>query len=184
MTALFNRDAPIVMADLMRDFGLTSVQAAGILGNIGRECGGFTDMVEDRGSGRGMCQWSSTRGAAFLSWCKKLGKPISDLDANYTFLRHELQSTERGAILAVKRQKTIAGATKAFMDVFERPGVPALSDRVRWANLALAAYEQAHGIKHAAAGPHPIHTPAYHEALAAHHATLARHHTKTGGHHG
>lgn len=184
MSALFNKNAPIVMADLMRDFGLSSVQAAGLLGNIGRECGGFTDMVEDKGSGRGMCQWSGPRAREFEAFCRKLGKTIHDLDANYAFLKHELSGAYASCVRALKAQRTLQGATKSFMDTFERPGIPALNDRIRWANLALAAYEQQHGIKHAAAGPHPIHTAAYHEALAAHHTALARHHSKHGGHHG
>jgi hypothetical protein len=39
---LFQSKAPRIMHDLMHDLSLTTVQAAGILGNIGHECAGFT----------------------------------------------------------------------------------------------------------------------------------------------
>lgn len=159
MSALFDKNAPVVMANLMRDFGLSSVQAAGLLGNIGRECGGFAMMVEvGGGSGRGMCQWSGPRAHEFETWCRRLGKPITDLEANYSFLKHELETTQVASIKVVKRARTVEGATKAFMDVFERPGVPALADRVRWARQALAAYEK----QHTTAASHPIKKRGHH----------------------
>lgn len=177
-SALFNTDAPRVMDWLKRDFGLTTTQAAGILGNIGRECGGFTDMVEDHGSGRGMCQWSGPRARQFEAFCKKRGASIHDLAANYGFLHLELSGAYAYCITALKRQATLSGATSSFMKTFEKPGIPALADRIRWGQLALAAHDRVHGTTHEAAEPvrASAHKLRQHRRLAAYHGALAHHH--------
>jgi hypothetical protein len=63
---LFQSKAPRIMHDPVRDLSLTTVQAAGILGNIGHECAGFTLLQEQkpiRGGrgGWGWCQWTGPR---------------------------------------------------------------------------------------------------------------------------
>ena len=44
--ALFRLKAPHIMAQLQSDFDLSYTQAAGIMGNIGYECGGFHQLHE------------------------------------------------------------------------------------------------------------------------------------------
>jgi hypothetical protein len=50
---LFRSKASSIMTKLMDDFEFTQTQAAGILGNIGHECGGFHEMQERHPSAAG-----------------------------------------------------------------------------------------------------------------------------------
>lgn len=142
----FATKAPAVMRRLMSDFGLSKEQAAGIVGNLGHESGGFTQFQEKRplipGSrgGWGWAQWTGPRRRAFESWAKERGlDPRSD-EANYGFLAHELRGSEKGALAAVRRQSTAAGAMQAFELGFERSGVKAWGSRSKWTGRALTAF--------------------------------------------
>jgi uncharacterized protein (TIGR02594 family) len=140
---LFVRKAPGVMNDLMRDFpDLTVERAAAILGNIGQECGGFTQLEQPGGGGRGWCQWDGDRREAFFAFADAEGFPRESDDANYGYLRHELKDTSEGQVLqALKKDTTLEGAVKTFNDVFERSGKPMMDKRIRYAQLALEAFK-------------------------------------------
>ena len=147
---LFKEKAPGVMADLMKDFDFTKVQAAGILGNIGVESGGFTLFHEvgqpaEKG-GVGWVQWTGKPGrrADFEAFCAKEGLDPKSDEANYGFIKHEMQNTsERKVVSRLKLQNTIDGAVETFMKVYERPGVPALPKRIEFARIALSAFDNA-----------------------------------------
>lgn len=138
---------------LMQDFGLTTVQAAGILGNLGHESGGFKFMQEikpaipgSRG-GYGIAQWTGPRRVKFEAYCKRNGlDPASDA-ANYAYLFVELTGDEAAAITALKKATTLDAATDAFCRAFERPGVVNLPSRMTWANKAFAAIKAAPAVK-------------------------------------
>jgi len=143
---LFRQKAPGIMQDLMDDFGLTLDQAAGVLGNIGHECAGFRTMQEIKpivpGSkgGWGWCQWTGPRRRAFEAWCQKNGfDNLSDDAANYGFLKHELETTEKGALKHLRKTISLRDATRSFMDKFERPGIKHFDGRLNWAREALKA---------------------------------------------
>lgn len=148
---------------LMRDLGLTDVQAAAVWGNLAHESGGLVQFQEKgHRSGRGgwgLAQWTGPRRRAMEAWCRQHGKSPSDFEANYGYLIVELMGVERAAVSALKQHHDISGATNSFMRTFERPGVPALASRVKWANLALNAIKKAHVIVSAAA-PVPVAKPA------------------------
>jgi hypothetical protein len=139
----FATKAPGIMAQLQKDFGLTKEQAAGIVGNLGHESGGFQKMQElnPRGGGRGgfgWAQWTGPRRKAFEAWSAANGlDPRSDA-ANYGFLRHELMGSERGALAAVRGQSTAQGATVAFERSYERAGVKHYGSRMAYADRALS----------------------------------------------
>ncbi len=143
----FASKAPGVMRQLMADFGLTREQAAGILGNLGHESAGFRQMQEQRpmipGSrgGWGWAQWTGPRRRAFEKWVAERGLDPKSDEANYGFLRHELQTSQRGALAAVKRQSSAMGAMQAFELEFERSGVKAWGSRQKWTQRALDAYK-------------------------------------------
>lgn len=143
----FSTKAPGVMRQLMADFGLTREQAAGILGNLGHESAGFRQMQEQRpmipGSrgGWGWAQWTGPRRRAFEKWVAERGLDPKSDEANYGFLRHELQTSQRGALAAVKRQSSAMGAMQAFELEFERSGVKAWGSRQKWTQRALDAYK-------------------------------------------
>jgi hypothetical protein len=139
----FDAKAPEIANRLQADFQLEPHQVAGILGNLGHESGGFTQMQErGQGAGRGgwgWAQWTGPRRRQFEEYAatNKLD-PASD-EANYGFLRHELRNRESGAIDALRRTRTREEATATFEHHFERAGVTALQSRLRWADRAAKA---------------------------------------------
>jgi len=140
----FKTKAPWWVQQLMRDFHITDYQAAGIVGNIGRECLGFTAMREIGASpgagGYGVCQWTGLRAHEFLDYCHRNKVDWRSDAGNYGFLKSELQGIYRGCIGAVAKAKTLYDATVSFERSYERAGVPAYNDRFRWADLALKAF--------------------------------------------
>jgi hypothetical protein len=141
----FKTLAPVVMNDLMSDFHLTDQQAAGILGNLGHECAGFTILreigqLEGKG-GYGWAQWTGPRRGTFLQWCKDNGNlDWKSDDANSGFLKFELHGSEAGSIRKLKEVSAIEDATENFMDNYLRPGTPHLNMRIEWAKVALATF--------------------------------------------
>ena len=94
---------------LMRDLGLTDLQAAGLLGNLGHESAGFRQLQEvtpavagSRG-GWGLAQWTGPRRMAMEAWCRARGLDPADPEANYGYLCAELRTTEAAALEAAPR---------------------------------------------------------------------------------
>lgn len=149
ITQRFREWAPRMVADLMRDFGFSDFQAAGIVGNGGHESGGFEQMQELRptvaGSrgGLGVFQWTGPRRREFEAWLKRKGWNAHQYEANYSFLFRELIGPEKKTVPAVKAAKTLAEATETFCRVFERPGIVHAAGRLWWAQQALALYRAA-----------------------------------------
>lgn len=136
---------------LMRDLGLTEFQAAGLLGNLGHETGGFRHLQEiapaipgSRG-GWGIAQWTGPRRVAMEAWAEARGLDPASEAANLGFLHAELTTSEAGALAALKRAATLEEATEVFCRRFERPGIVALPDRLAWARRALTAIRRATG---------------------------------------
>lgn len=156
--SLFRRDAPRYIASLMRDFGLTDIQAAGFPGNFGVESAGFTRMQEIaplvKGSkgGLGPAQWTGPRRRAYEAWLKRKGAKPGDFEADYGFLFRELKDGEAGVIAVLKKARTIEDAVRIVMERYERPGIPHLDRRVEWGRLALDAYR----VQPKTASPVPI----------------------------
>lgn len=141
----FVTKAPGIMRDLVRDVpGLTAIQAGGILGNIGHECGGFHDLVQigvaEGKGGMGWCQWDGARREAFLKWANDHVQQWRSPEANYSYLVHELRTTEAGALAELMRQTSLEAAVVSFDERFERSGVKALDKRIRYARLAMIAF--------------------------------------------
>ena len=121
--------------------------AAGILGNIGHECRGFLSLQEIRPirggrGGWGWCQWTNDRRQEFEQWANERNLNLSSDEANYGFLLHELQGSQKASLRSLKQAPTVDAATTLFMHAFEKPaeeyaGVP---DRLRYAKLALQDY--------------------------------------------
>jgi hypothetical protein len=145
----FRQKAPVVMRNLMRDLGLTEDQAAGVLGNIGWECGGFRTLQEQnpvmggRG-GLGWCQWTASRRTNFERFLQERNADFRDDDANYNFLLSELQGPQKDSVRALRQANNVDTATRGFMNIFERPApkYAHLEDRIGLANLALQEYRR------------------------------------------
>jgi hypothetical protein len=139
------------MRNLMRDLGLTEVQAAGILGNIGHECAGFTLLQEQkpiRGGrgGWGWCQWTGPRRTEFEEFAGQRGLDFSSDKANYQFLLQELLGSQASSVNRLKEARSVSVATTDFMNTFERPAAQyaGVSRRIDLANLALQEYRRAY----------------------------------------
>jgi hypothetical protein len=164
----FGQKAPGIMAQLQRDFGLTKEQAAGVLGNLGHESGGLTQMQErnPRGGGRGglgWAQWTGPRRKAFEAWAAQNGLNTSSDQANYGFLKHELNTTHSGALNALRKQSTVSGSMMAFERLYEGAGIKHYDSRARYANQAYALANGGGGTSAAgglAAGLIPVKTAA------------------------
>lgn len=129
-----------LLGDLMRDFNLTQEQAAGVVGNLAHETGGFKHMQEispvvpgSRG-GFGFAQWTGPRRKAFEAWSAENGLDPTSYEANYGFLQHELKNTPEGAVLGpLSQAQTADQAAQVFSNQFLRPGVPAMGSRQQFA---------------------------------------------------
>ncbi|MBI1220145.1 MAG: hypothetical protein GC186_16530 [Rhodobacteraceae bacterium] len=127
-------------SDLMTTFGLTSAQAAGVVGNLSYESGGFNTLQEvsplSGQGGYGYAQWTGSRRTAFLAYCAANNLAPSSYAANWGFLSQELQTTQAYVLPKLQAQTTADGATTVFEDYYERPAAPAasLSARVNIAN--------------------------------------------------
>lgn len=131
--------ASYFMTHLQKDFNLTPNQAAGIVANLWYESGGMNPNMNEgmhagaptsnMGQGYGIAQWTGSRKQEFLDFAARNHMNPSSVEANYAFLKHELQTTHSDAIRAVKSTGTAKEATLQFCNVFERPGVLALNAR-------------------------------------------------------
>lgn len=130
---------------LMRELGLTDIQAAGLLGNLGHETGGFAHLQEvapavpGSPGGWGIAQWTGPRRRAMEAWCRARGLDPALEAANEGYLRAELSTVEAPALMALRQARTLEQATEVFCRLFERPGIVALPDRLVWARRALRA---------------------------------------------
>ena len=134
----------------MHDFAIKDYQAAGIVGNTGRECLGFTVLHEigqpPGYGGYGWQQWTGPRRKLFLNWCAQHGLDWQSDAGNYGYLKHELSGEDHANSYAfvlahVKEAKNIEEATIAFERFYEKAGVPAMEDRIEYAKMALSAYQ-------------------------------------------
>lgn len=142
MGAKFAQKAPVLMDGLMKKYGLTREQAAGIVGNLGHESAGFTAYHEGGQApgkgGVGWAQWTGPRRRAFEKWTAAHGlNPTSD-EASWRYLTEGDPETAK-AILAVKRTTNRRDAVRAWEQSFERAGVKAYGSRDRYADKAFAA---------------------------------------------
>jgi hypothetical protein len=141
----FAEKAPGIMSDLIRDFAFSDFQAAGILGNIGRETGGFTLFQERHPKlppgGFGWCQWTADRRVNFVKFCSDHNLDQKSDKANYGFMKFELENSKKSVVPHLKETTSLESATSVFEQEFEIAGVVALSDRITWARRALAAFK-------------------------------------------
>ena len=114
---------------LQRDFGLTTTQAAGIVGNLAHESGNFTMLQEIGGGCYGYSQWCGVRKKAFRVYAAKVGGQQT-FEANYGFLKHELQTEYAGMLRRIRATTSVDAAAKIFMKEFLRPA-PATANLAR-----------------------------------------------------
>lgn len=141
----FSKKAPAIMNLLMADFGLTDIQAAAILGNLGHESAGLTAFQEINpiGGGRGgygWAQWTGPRRKEFEAYCARNHLDPKSDKANYGWLFTELSGPYASAITATKKANSIKAAVRAFENYYEKAGVKNYNSRETWARRAFTAY--------------------------------------------
>jgi Phage tail lysozyme len=132
--------------DLMKDFGLNEYAANGIVGSLAAESGGFKMLQEihptvkgSRG-GFGYAQWTGPRRVQFEEYAAKNNLDPKSYEANYGFLRQELQGPEGKILGQLKNAKSNEEATDIFTGSaaekrgFLRPGTVNLGGRNNWTN--------------------------------------------------
>jgi hypothetical protein len=144
----FEMYAPDLMRRLMSDFNFTDFQAAGIVGNMAFETLGFRIMQEATpvaggAGGFGYLLWTGPRRASFNKFVQEKGLSPVSMEANYGFLKQELETTERSAVTAVKGATTVEEATQAFEQKAVRASVKQYDQRSAWAHRALDLFKRA-----------------------------------------
>ncbi len=122
---LYAQRAPMIMADLKRELGLTHEQAAGLVGNLGYESAGFKALQEGRpisgAGGFGYAQWTGPRRRKFMQYAQQRGLDPKSHEANVGFLKHELTGEHAGFLRRLKQTKTLQEATRLTHEVYETP---------------------------------------------------------------
>jgi hypothetical protein len=144
--------ADAYVSNLQKDFGLTKDQAAGIVANLWHESGGMnsginqggrigapsSNMADDNANGYGIAQWGGTRKQGLIDYARQHNLDPSSEAANYGYLKQELQTSQAGAIAAVKGTSSAQAATQAFCNAFEQPSDPQMASRLGYLNQILA----------------------------------------------
>jgi len=133
----FQSTSAQLVKDLMRDFGLTEFQAAGLVGNLAYESGNFKQLQEKEplipGSkgGYGFAQWTGVRRDGFENWIKSQDSQIdpASYSANYGYLKHELSnvlpdslgSIGVNTISKLKDTNSLEEATSLVSNYYLRP---------------------------------------------------------------
>ena len=119
--------------------GLSPAQAAGIIGNLMQESSVNPASVQAGGPGRGIAQWSvGQRWQGVLQLAASQNQSPLDLHVQLDYLWQELNTTESGALAALKQTNDVVSATEAFERTYERAGIPDMNNRIRYAMDALA----------------------------------------------
>ena len=133
--------------DFKSKYDMTTEQAAGVVGNLWHETGGFKFMQElkptIKGSRGGLAfaQWTGTRRDQFESLLEELGDlPADSYEGNWAMIAEELDTTERGALKKIMGTDTVEGAARATSKFYLRPGKPMMDKRISDANTIYAAY--------------------------------------------
>lgn len=126
--------------------GLTSTQAAGIVGNLDVESGMDPTAVQSGGPGRGIAQWSAgarwdtTTGDNVKSYASMHGADPLSLGLQLDFIWFELATFPSYGLAKLRAATTVTAAVSAFQTDFEACGACDGSTRVSDAQAALTAY--------------------------------------------
>ena len=126
-----------LVADLEEALGITETQAAGLVGNLDYETGGFKFMQELKpvvpGSkgGLGFAQWTGTRREAFETWAANNNADTNSYEANRDYLIHEISNTNEGRFLPnLEKTTTAEEAARVVSEQYLRPGIPKINSRI------------------------------------------------------
>lgn len=116
--------------------GLTTEQAAGIVGNLMQESRLNSGAYNQSEGAYGIAQWRKERLENYKSFSSMRGKELSDVYNQLDFIIHELNTTERTAASKLAESKTYQEAAFNFGKYYERPKVVEHT-RIAYAEQAL-----------------------------------------------
>jgi len=121
--------------------GLKDYMAAGILGNLAQESSINPGSAQAGGPGRGIAQWSvGGRWDTLVAWAKAQNRDPNSLQTQLDFMwSQELNGTEAGSLAALKGTTDVTSATTSFEQTYERAGIPAMSNRIKFAQNILSS---------------------------------------------
>ena len=142
----------IVFDLLTKKYKYSSVGAAAIVGNLIAESG--VNPKRSEGSklpkneptpnlGYGIAQWTfPSRQKNLMTFAKRKNLPVSNLSVQVEFMLKELNSL-KGLNRRLKTgQETIAQLTTEFCNEYEKPGIPHLEKRIKFARDVYKKYSK------------------------------------------
>jgi MYXO-CTERM domain-containing protein len=126
--------------------GLTSIQAAGIVGNLDQESQVDPTAVQAGGPGRGIAQWSvggrwdTDANDNVLSYASTQGESSTSLTLQLEFIWYELTTFSGYGLSELRAATNVTDATVAFETYYEGCGECDQSTRIAYAQDALDAY--------------------------------------------
>lgn len=119
----FQQRAGGLVQRLAAKYGLTTEQAAGLVGNLGYESGGFKSLQEGGKAagkgGYGYAQWTGSRRQEYFAWAKQNNLDPASPEANEGFLNHELSGKYAGFVKHLRQTKTLQEAEHLTHKEFE-----------------------------------------------------------------
>lgn len=140
--------------NLLKSYGCTDVAAAGIIGNMGRETGGtfnpsivegmtYSDTIPTTG-GYGLVQYTYKGYKTGLQdYCDKNGLGVNTIEGQVGYLMTIISGTQY--FKKMNETQDVAEATRIFQDDFEKPGVKAFDERLKYAQEAYNKYKGTNG---------------------------------------
>jgi hypothetical protein len=125
---------------LAKEFSLDVASNAAIWGNFGHESG-LKPKALGPGKDFGLAQHVGIRKRRLVAFCKARGLGYDTLEGQLEFIIHELKTTHKSAIPAVKRPGTLMEKVVRFERIFEvaHPSYKHYGSRHAWARRALKA---------------------------------------------
>lgn len=125
--------------------GLAPFRSAGIIGNLQVEAPGLDPKTNqgNQGAGRGIAQWSVTqRWVELQAFARAQNRQDVDLLLQLDYIWHEMNNVApwNKSLPGVQGATDIESATRAFMLLYEKPGVPHFDRRLAAANAVLGLY--------------------------------------------
>ena len=125
--------------------GFSEEATAGMLGNFMRESK-MNPAAEEIGNkiGYGIAQWSFTRRTDLEKWTKENNFLVSSLEGQLNFSIYEMQKMKFGkySYAQFKKLKDVKEATEVFEKHFERAGVVAINERIKYAQEIYNQYSK------------------------------------------
>ena len=124
--------------------GFSAEATAGIMGNFQRESGMNPAITEiGNGIGFGLAQWSFERRTKLENWSKENNLDVASLTAQLNFTIEEMKNIQFGSksFEDFKNIRDVSEATELFERYFERAGVVALAERLKFAEAFYRQYK-------------------------------------------